>query len=78
MFSSDLNYKDLIFQDSTVRLVSVDKDQQNYNDYLGTSFVRAMERMNNIDCVTGKSSLLHASPVILLLILAFIQVILCL
>ena len=57
MFASELlDHKDLIFQDSTVRLVQVEKDDQNYEDYLGPSFMRAMERMENLDSITASSS----------------------
>ena len=52
MFVSMLDHKDLIFQDSTVRLVKVPPSKQTYQAYLGTDFMRAMERMENIDCVT--------------------------
>ena len=52
MFVSMLDHKDLIFQDSTVRLVRVPPSKQDYKSYLGLDFVRAMERMENIDCIT--------------------------
>ncbi len=52
MFDSSLDHKDLIFQDSTVRLIPVEKENQNYESFLGPSFVRSMERMEGIDCVT--------------------------
>ena len=57
MFQSTANpdHRDLLFQDSTVRLVPVPADQQNHKDYLGESFTRAMERMEGIDCVTDNS-----------------------
>ena len=51
MFDSMLNHKDLIFQDSTVRLVSL--LGKTYDEFLGETFVRSMERMLNIDHVTG-------------------------
>jgi hypothetical protein len=50
-----LDHKDLIFQDSTVRLVHVHPENQTYQKYLGASFLRAMERNANIDCVTTAS-----------------------
>lgn len=53
MFDSEINHKDLIFQDATVRLVEIASDQQNYKDFLGPEFIRAMQRMESIDCVTG-------------------------
>ena len=70
MFVSMLDHKDLMFQDSTVRLVRVPNSKQNYKDYLETEFLRAMERMENIDCVTaGASRRACANSVILLCIL---------
>ena len=53
MFDSMLDHKDLIFQDSTVRLVHVPDEDQTYDKYLGPAFMRGMERNENIDCVTG-------------------------
>ena len=60
MFKSMLDHKDLIFQDSSVRLVKVEEDRQNYAEYLGSSFMRAMQRMQEIDCVGSLSA--GASP----------------
>ena len=49
-----LNHKDLIFQDSTMRLVSIEKtEEQNYRSYLGENFLRSMERMKDIDRITA-------------------------
>ena len=56
MFQSMLDHKDLLFQDSTVRLVSVTEDLQNYRSYLGVTFTRAMDRMEGIDCITDNSA----------------------
>lgn len=53
MFDSMINHKDLIFQDATVRLAPIDFSNQNYKDFLGPDFIRAMQRMESIDCVTG-------------------------
>ena len=53
MFVSMLDHKDLIFQDSTVRLVKVPDSKHDYKSYLETDFLRAMERMENIDCITA-------------------------
>jgi len=52
MFSSYVDYRDLIFQDATVRLSSLDSSKQDYLAYLGESFIRSMERMSTIDCIT--------------------------
>ena len=58
MFQSTENpdHKDLIFQDSTVRLVPVAEDLQNYEDYLEEEFTRSMERMEGIDCITANTA----------------------
>jgi melanoma-associated antigen p97 len=61
MFDSILNHKDLIFQDATVRLVEVKPEHQTYDAYLGAGFIRAMERHEGVDCVTGGSGMIHAS-----------------
>ena len=74
MFMSMLDHKDLIFQDSTVRLVPVPPSKQNYEDYLETDFLRAMERMENIDTVTASAQSLtsHASTSLLLALTVYI------
>jgi len=57
MFASGvLDHRDLIFQDSTVRLVAIDPDRQNYADYLGERFTRSMERLEGIDDITSSAS----------------------
>jgi len=56
MFSSYEDHKDLIFQDVTVRLVRIDPNNQTYIGYLGPTFIRSMQRMESIDCVTGRSA----------------------
>lgn len=53
MFTSTLNHKDLMFQDATVRLVHVPPEKQDYEEYLGPRFLRAMERMEGIDDITS-------------------------
>ena len=55
MFTSMLDHKDLLFQDSTVRLMVVPESKQSYQEYLGESFLRAMERMESIDTITSKA-----------------------
>ena len=72
MFASELlNHKDLIFQDSTVRLVSVHPDEQNYVTYLGPRFVRAMERMEGIDTITAASCQPLSSVILVVVTLIF-------
>jgi len=69
MFDSEVNHKDLIFQDATVRLVHITPGNQSYTTYLGPNFIRSMQRMETIDCVTGRSaaSLLHCSALLCVL-----------
>jgi melanoma-associated antigen p97 len=64
MFDSTVNHKDLIFQDATVRLVSINPNNQTYTAYLGPNFVRAMQRMAVIDCVTGSTGVSMHLPMI--------------
>jgi len=56
MFDSTVNHKDLIFQDATVRLVHITPRNQTYEAYLGPTFIRSMQRMASVDCVTGRSA----------------------
>ena len=63
MFDSMLNHKDLIFQDSTVRLITIKPEDQNYEKYLGATFVRAMERNAEIDCITSAAGQIVSSSV---------------
>ena len=76
MFKSMLDHRDLIFQDSTVRLVRVPPQKQNYEAYLETDFLRAMERMENIDKVTAsaQSFSAHASTSLLLVLTVYMTV----
>ena len=58
MFNSYVDYRDLIFQDSTVRLSPIEYENQDFKTFLGESFIRSMERMAGIDCMTtGNTSL---------------------
>jgi melanoma-associated antigen p97 len=67
MFDSYINHKDLIFQDATVRLLPIAPENQTYIAYLGPDFIRRMQRMQSIDCVTGRASLIRLSSVSVLL-----------
>ena len=69
MFDSYINHKDLIFQDATVRLLPIDPDNQTYTSYLGEDFVRRMQRMKAIDCVTGRASAKHVSFITMLTVI---------
>lgn len=42
MFVSDGKFKDLIFQDSTVKLNSIPYDKRNFRDYLGHDFIKSV------------------------------------
>lgn len=59
MFDSTVNHKDLLFQDATVRLVRINPQNQTYTAYLGPNFIRSMQQMESIDCVTGRAAALH-------------------
>ena len=61
MFDSYINHRDLIFQDATVRLVLIEPENQTYVNYLGPEFVRRMQRMKIIDCVTGAADQIRVS-----------------
>ncbi|KAG1669472.1 Melanotransferrin [Nymphon striatum] len=50
MFGSPVDSSDLIFQDATELLKAIPKEKQNYKDYLGKEFLRAVE---NTDCTAG-------------------------
>jgi melanoma-associated antigen p97 len=63
MFDSYINHKDLIFQDATVRLLPIASENQTYTSYLGPDFIRRMQRMRSIDCVTGGASVIRLSSV---------------
>lgn len=56
MFDSTVDHKDLLFQDASVRLIPVNPRNQTYTAYLGPNFIRSMQRMESIDCVTGRSA----------------------
>ncbi|CAD5117088.1 DgyrCDS5901 [Dimorphilus gyrociliatus] len=73
MFDSFLDHKDLMFEDSTVRLALVPPERQNYKDYLKPAFVRAMERLQEIDCVTASSSTFHLNSIVALLCLLIMK-----
>lgn len=50
MFVSEIDYKDLIFQDSTVQLKAIPIHKRNYKEYLGHDFLKAMTL---VDCTAG-------------------------
>lgn len=56
MFDSYVDNRDLIFQDATVRLSSIDPEGQDYVSFLGENFIRSMERMRGVDCYTTGNS----------------------
>lgn len=56
MFDSGVDQDDLLFSDSTVRLVEVKSDSQSYETYLGESFLKAVNTLNQYDCTSGQIS----------------------
>ena len=71
MFDSGVDQDDLLFSDSTVRLVEVPTDKQNYEQYLGTSFLKAVNTLNQFDCTS--SSPTTAVNLIVLLLCIFLR-----
>ena len=69
MFDSGVDQDDLLFSDSTVRLVEVDSDKQTYEKYLGESFLKAVNTLNQFDCTNGQTSITINT---LLLLIAFL------
>jgi len=62
MFKSEvLDHRDLIFQDSTVRLVAIEPDRQDYARYLNERFTRSMQRLEDIDDITSHAKTHAAS-----------------
>jgi ABC-type phosphate/phosphonate transport system substrate-binding protein len=59
MFVSEIDYKDLIFQDSTVQLKAVPRSKRDYREYLGHDFIKAMTL---VDC-TAAADLIKVSIV---------------
>lgn len=55
MFDSGVDQDDLLFSDSTVRLVEVPPEKQNYEQYLGTSFLKAVNTLNQFDCTSSST-----------------------
>lgn len=69
MFDSGVDQDDLLFSDSTVRLVEVDADKQTYEEYLGESFLKAVNTLNQFDCTSGHISTTVNSLMLLTLLL---------
>lgn len=72
MFDSGPKYKNLIFQDSTVKLKPIPSDKRNYQTYLGHEFLTAM---SIVDCVRNHSNLFHTyshSYLICILLITFL------
>ena len=69
MFVSSDDYKDLIFQDSTVQLKAIPVNKRDFRQYLGHDFIKAMSL---VDCTAGgqrgRASLITG---LLLVIIAF-------
>jgi hypothetical protein len=76
MFSSYVDFRNLIFQDATVRLSLIDPSKQDYKSFLGENFVRSMERMAGIDCYTtdlSSASTTLVADVTVIAIVVFLQ-----
>lgn len=69
MFDSGVDQDDLLFSDSTVRLVEVEPDKQSYTAYLGVTFLKAVNTLNQFDCTSGQATV---SASILTFIFTFI------
>lgn len=71
MFVSDPKYKDLIFQDSTVKLASISSERRDYRKYLGHEFLKAM---TIVDCTaTANSVQLNSFLLCSITVLLFIR-----
>lgn len=76
MFSSYVDFRNLIFQDATVRLSLIDSSKQDYKSFLGENFVRSMERMAGIDCYTtdlSSASTTLVADVTVIAVVVFLQ-----
>ncbi|KAF7490608.1 Melanotransferrin [Sarcoptes scabiei] len=71
MFVSDAKHKNLIFQDSTVKLKPIETDKRDYRKYLGHEFLTAI---NIVDCESNRSSSL-ANDFVLKLALQIIVIV---
>jgi len=65
MFDSGVDQDDLLFSDSTVRLVEIHPDNQTYQNYLGRTFLKAVNTLNQFDC-SSHSVLNHFSIMLIL------------
>ncbi|XP_067937048.1 transferrin 2-like [Watersipora subatra] len=53
MFDSGVDQDDLLFSDSTVKLVEVAPELQTYESYLGESFLKAVNTLDQFDCTSN-------------------------
>uniref|UniRef100_T1PIA1 Transferrin n=1 Tax=Musca domestica TaxID=7370 RepID=T1PIA1_MUSDO len=72
MFSSPINYYDLIFQDATRQLKVIPPNQRRYDIYLGSDFMRA-RRIT--DCHAGSMKISTSFPMILFLTASLIYLV---
>ena len=72
MFDSGIWYTDLIFSDDAVRLMPIPKDQQNYRDWLGESFIAQIENLHRYTCVNPDAAVSLGPSVLLITALAFV------
>ncbi|XP_054168696.1 melanotransferrin-like [Oppia nitens] len=68
MFVSHHDYKDLIFQDSTVQLKAIPYWRRDYRQYLGHEFLKAM---TIVDCTAGALNNMPSFLTLLLVIISF-------
>jgi len=69
MFVSEIEHKDLIFQDSTVQLKAIPRWKRDYKEYLGHDFLKAMSL---VDCTAGAHSIEASFVNYLLLVITLI------
>lgn len=73
MFDSGVDQDDNLFSDSTVRLVEVPPEKQNYEEYLGVNFLKAVNTLNQFDCTSSSLAITINVTLLLLCLLAIRQ-----
>ncbi|RUS73301.1 hypothetical protein EGW08_018930 [Elysia chlorotica] len=70
MFDSGIWYTDLLFSDDAVRLMPIAEDQQNYQAWLGESFIAQIENLHRYTCVNPDAAISPGPSVLLTILLA--------
>lgn len=70
MFTSPEPYSDLIFQDATQQLASIDSSLRHYSEWLGPNFMRARRL---VDCRASGTISLPLGIITMLLSIIFIH-----